>query len=66
MQLKAFHDEQRRVGRESGFMVSFHDASSGVANICGVGFGRDWLDDLVVGREWKEPLMHALNTGRVF
>lgn len=64
-QLKDFHDEQRRVGLESGFMVVLCDVSTGLINVCGVGFERDILGDLDDRREWREALMYALNTGKI-
>lgn len=62
-QLQAFHEEQRRVGYESGFMAVICDVSTGLTNAFGVGFSREILGELDGRRVWREPLLHALNTG---
>lgn len=65
--MKTFHEEQRRIGNDSGFMVVLSDRSAGVSNACGVGFReRSKLADEQLGRRWKESMMLALNTGKVF
>lgn len=65
MELRVLHDEQRKLDRESGFLIVISDVSSGMTNSCGMGFLKDTWKDPEMKRMWKLRLILMINAGVV-